>query len=78
MAPVAASSPTLTANPLPSVSQTTVAKDKAAARKRFDALYSVVRDELLADFRKHNMPEESIEYYRRVRPNAYACLTPSS
>jgi len=42
-------------------------QDKAAARKRFEAVYTVVRDDLLADFRKHNMPEESIEYYRRVR-----------
>lgn len=75
MAPVAAASPTPTVDPLPPTSQTTGAKDRAAARKRFEALYSVVRDDLLADFRKHNMPEESIEYYRRVRTNAYDCLT---
>jgi len=72
MAPVAAASPTPIVDTLPSVSQTTVAKDKAAARKRFEALYSVVRDDLLADFRKHNMPEESIEYYRRVCTDAHA------
>jgi hypothetical protein len=30
-------------------------------------VYTVVRDELLADFRKHNMPEEVIDYHRRVR-----------
>ena len=78
MPPVAASSPTVTANPPPSVSQTIAAKDEAATGKRFGALYSVVRDELLADFRKHNMPEEFIEYYRRVCPNAYVCLTLSS
>jgi farnesyl diphosphate synthase len=42
---------------------------KAAARKRFEAVYTVVRDDLLEDFRKHNMPKEAIEYYRRVRPS---------
>ncbi|KAF8468673.1 farnesyl diphosphate synthase [Russula ochroleuca] len=65
MAPVAAS-PTPIVAPLPAVPSATVAKDKkAAARKRFEAVYTVVRDDLLADFRKHNMPEEAIEYYRR-------------
>jgi hypothetical protein len=63
MAPVAASPYSLPV-PTPPVSAT---KDKAAARKRFEAVYSVVRDDLLADFRKCNMPEEAIEYYRRVR-----------
>ena len=67
MAPVAAS-PTPIVAPLPAGPNTTAPKDKkAAARKRFEAVYTVVRDELLADFRKHNMPEEAIEYYRRVR-----------
>jgi hypothetical protein len=67
MAPVAAS-PTPIVTPLPAVPPTTAPKDKkAAARKRFEAVYTVVRDDLLADFRKHNMPEEAIEYYRRVR-----------
>lgn len=66
MAPVAAS-PTPVVAPLPAIPPTAAAKDKAATRKRFEAVYTVVRDDLLADFRKHNMPEESIEYYRRVR-----------
>jgi hypothetical protein len=67
MAPVAAS-PTPIAAPLPAVPPSTVPKDKkAVARKRFEAVYTVVRDDLLADFRKHNMPEEAIDYYRRVR-----------
>jgi farnesyl diphosphate synthase len=72
MAPVAAS-PTPVVAPLPAAPSATVVKDKkAAARKRFEAVYTVVRDDLLADFRKHNMPEEAIEYYRRVRtPTAY-------
>jgi hypothetical protein len=68
MAPVAAS-PTPVAAPLPTIPPPIPAKDKkAAARKRFEDVYAVVRDDLLADFRKHNMPEESIDYYRRVRP----------
>jgi hypothetical protein len=67
MAPVAAS-PTPVTVPLPAVTPATAPKDrKAAARKRFEAVYTVVRDDLLADFRKHNMPEEVINYYRRVR-----------
>jgi len=67
MAPVAAS-PTPIVAPLPAVPSTTAPKDKkAAARKRFEAVYTIVRNELLADFRKHNMPEEAIDYYRRVR-----------
>jgi hypothetical protein len=68
MAPVAAS-PTPIVAPLPTVPSTTAPnKDKkAAARKRFEAVYTIVRDDLLADFRKHNMPEEVVGYYRRVR-----------
>ena len=67
MAPVAAS-PTPIVAPLPAAPPTSAPKDKkAAARKRFEAVYTIVRDDLLADFRKHNMPEEAIEYYRRVR-----------
>lgn len=73
MAPVAAS-PTPIVAPLPTVPLTTAPKDKkAAARKRFEDVYTVVRDDLLADFRKHNMPEEAIDYYRRVR-TPIACL----
>ncbi len=65
MAPIA-TSPT----PSPATLPVTALKDKkAAARKRFEDVYTVVRDDLLDDFRKHNMPEEAIEYYRRVRPS---------
>ncbi|KAH9172570.1 farnesyl diphosphate synthase [Lactarius sanguifluus] len=61
MAPIA-TSPTPTPAPLP---PTAVKDKKVAARKRFEAVYAIVRDDLLDDFRKHNMPEEAIEYYRR-------------
>jgi len=65
MAPVAASS-TPDIPLLPAEPPANAPKDKkAAARKRFEAVYAVVRDDLLGDFRKHNMPEEAIEYYRR-------------
>ena len=65
MAPIA-TSPTSSSAPRPPAA----AKDKkAAARKRFEGVYAVVRDDLLEDFRKHNMPEEAIEYYQRVRPS---------
>ncbi|KAI0296759.1 farnesyl diphosphate synthase [Multifurca ochricompacta] len=37
---------------------------KAAVRERFMKVYDVVRDDLLADFGQHNMPEEAIKYYR--------------
>jgi len=78
MAPVASSFAPIV-DPIPSIPPTTAAKDKVAARKRFEAVYSIVRDDLLADFRKHNMPEESIEYYRRVRnPCIYPSLALSS
>jgi hypothetical protein len=62
MAPVA-SSPYPVLGPLPPSLAT---KDRAASRKRFEDVYSIVRDDLLDDFRKHNMPEEVMAYYRRV------------
>ncbi|KAH9979426.1 farnesyl diphosphate synthase [Lactifluus volemus] len=61
MAPVA-SSPYPVLGPLPPSLAT---KDRAASRKRFEDVYSIVRDDLLDDFRKHNMPEEVMAYYRR-------------
>jgi len=59
------------------VPPTAAAKDKAC--KCFETVYSVVRNDLLTNFRKLNMPEESIEYYRHVRnPHIYASLALSS
>ena len=40
---------------------------KAAARQRFEAVYPIVRDDLLKQFEEHSMPKEAVEYYRRVR-----------
>jgi farnesyl diphosphate synthase len=71
MAPVAAS-PTPIAAPLPLDFPAIAAKDKkAAARKRLETVYAIVRDDLLADLRRRNMPVESIEYYRRVRTSLH-------
>lgn len=70
MAPTA-TSPAASSAPLPPAA----AKDKKAAiRKRFEGVYEVVRDDLLEDFRRHNMPEEAIEYYRRVSPTIISYL----
>ena len=41
-------------------------------------MYTATRD-YLADFRKHEMQEESTEYYRRVcNSRIYACVTLAS
>jgi len=64
MAPVAAST-TPIVSPLPRSLPNIVANDnKVAARKRLEAVYAVVRDELLAEFRIRNMPEESMDCQR--------------
>jgi hypothetical protein len=42
--------------------------NNAEARKRFEAVYIVVRDDILETFRQHHMPEEVIEYCLHVRP----------
>ncbi|KAI0036986.1 farnesyl diphosphate synthase [Vararia minispora EC-137] len=41
------------------------ASAKAAARKRFEDVYPIVRDQLLKQFKDHSMPQEAIDYYRR-------------
>lgn len=40
--------------------------DKAAARARFEKVYAKVADELLAELRKENIPEEVVEWYHKV------------
>jgi hypothetical protein len=71
MAPVAAS-PTIIAAPLSRNSPAIASKDKkAAAQRRLEAVYAIVRDDLLDDLRGRNMPAESIEYYRRVRTSSH-------
>ena len=64
MAPIAASRRPEVLDPLPPMVST---KDKGASRKRFEAVYTVVRDDLISDFRKRKMPEDVVDYYRRVR-----------
>ena len=64
MTPVAKSP---TAPPPPSLLE----NGKATSRKRFEAFHAIFRDDILDDFRKHNMDEKVIEYYRRVRPLSF-------
>lgn len=40
--------------------------DKAARRARFEGVYAKVADELAGELRKANIPEEAIDWYRRV------------
>jgi hypothetical protein len=76
MAPVAAALPTSplqVVEPILTTSPTAAAakdKQETIRRKRFEAVYTVIRDHFLADFRKHNMPEEAIEYYQKVRASS--------
>ena len=62
-------------SPTPFLSPT-VKTEKAAARKRFEVVYTVVRDDILENFRKRNMPEEVIEYCLRVRPSTASSSAP--
>lgn len=38
----------------------------ADKRQRFIDAFASIRDELVADFTKHNMPQDAQEWYRRV------------
>jgi hypothetical protein len=40
--------------------------DKAARRQRFESVYRRIADELIDELRKENIPEEAIQWYRRV------------
>jgi len=57
--------PAPSTNPTTSVSATETAKAKAASRQRFVEVYELVRDQVLKQFKEHNMPEEAVEYYKR-------------
>ena len=72
MAPIA---PSLSAPPEP---VTAIMDKKVHPCKRFEAVYTVLLDYLMADFRKQNMPEEAIEYYRSVRTCLSRIILPSS
>jgi hypothetical protein len=43
-----------------------MAGSENASRKRFEDVYASIRDQLLQKFKEHSMPEEVIDYYRRV------------
>lgn len=40
--------------------------DKAARRAKFEGVYAVIRDELIEHFAGEGMPEEAVEWYRKV------------
>lgn len=40
--------------------------DKAARRARFETVYAKIADALVAEFQKENIPQEAIEWYRKV------------
>src|SRR5262245_38185244 len=40
--------------------------DKASRRKRFESVFAIIRDELLAHFASERMPKDAIDWYRRV------------
>lgn len=43
------------------------ADQKKAARARFEGVYDVLRDELIAHFQRENLPVEAQEWFRKVR-----------
>jgi hypothetical protein len=49
--------------------------ERAAAHKRFEAFYPVVRDDFLETFRRLNLPDEAIERCLRVRPSTDSSST---
>ena len=44
-----------------------MADAKAQKRQKFDAVYPILRDELLAYMKQEGMPEDAISWYKRVR-----------
>lgn len=40
--------------------------DKAARRQRFEKVYQRVAQELIEELRKEKIPEEVVEWYRKV------------
>lgn len=40
---------------------------KAQKRQKFERVYEVIREELLAHFNGEGMPKEAAEWYRQVR-----------
>lgn len=40
--------------------------DKAARRQRFEKVYHRIADELLDELRKENIPDDAIQWYRKV------------
>jgi hypothetical protein len=42
---------------------------KAQQRRKFEGVFETLRDELLDHLKGENMPDEAVEWFRRVRPH---------
>jgi farnesyl diphosphate synthase len=42
--------------------------DKAARRKRFEDVFPIIADELLAYVKGEGMPQDAVEWYEKVCP----------
>ena len=49
---------------------------KAARRKKFEIVFSKIRDELIEHFAGEGMPQEAVEWYRNVRACQLVHYTP--
>ena len=54
-----------------------MADAKAQKRAKFDAVFPVLREELLAYLKQEGMPADAIEWYQRVSPRSLAFSLPS-
>lgn len=45
-----------------------MADAKAQKRHKFEDVFAVLHDELLAYLRQEGMPQDTVDWYRRVRP----------
>ncbi len=51
---------------------------KAQKRQKFERVYEVIREELLAHFNGEGMPKEAAEWYRQVRTTSSLTSTSSA
>jgi hypothetical protein len=42
--------------------------DKASRKNKFETVFVVIRDELIDHFEAQGMPNDAVEWYRRVSP----------
>jgi hypothetical protein len=61
----------------PTAITTTAMADKAARRAKFEQVYKRIADELVDELRKNNIPEDVMNWYRRVHLILFSHLTTS-